>query len=271
LVMKPVTWSDLSAARKKLTSAGGITGTVKYHRGLSGEGLKYVRDVIVWLPPSYEKETQKRYPVLYMHDGQNVFDPSTSFLGSDWRADEVADSLIRAGAIEELVIVGINNSPDRMSEYSDTPAGRSYAKFVVERLKPFIDSIYRTKPSRETTAVMGSSLGGLISLYFAWWYPEVFSKAGCLSTTVIPGNRDEVLKEIRAYQGPRKNLRLYFDVGGKEYGLLRGFSALASTLKERGYEEGKDLEFFLDEGATHNEMAWSQRLWRPMEFMFGRK
>ena len=271
LVMKPVTWSDLSAVRKKLMSAGGITGTVKYHRGLSGEGLKYDRDVIVWLPPSYEEETRKRYPVLYMHDGQNVFDPSTSFLGSDWRADEVADSLIRAGAIEELIIVGINNSPDRISEYTDTPAGRSYAKFVVERLKPFIDSLYRTKPSREHTAIMGSSLGGLISFHFVWWYPDVFSKAGCISTTMIPDVRDEVLREIQAYQGPRKDLRLYFDVGGKEHVLLPGFRALAPALKEKGYEEGKDLEFFLDEGAVHNEMAWSHRLWRPMEFMFGRK
>jgi len=218
LVLKPVTWNDFSAARKKQMSAGGITGTVKHHRGLSGDGLKYERDAIVWLPPSYEKDTRRRYPVLYMHDGQNVFDPSTSFLGSDWRADEVADSLIRAGAIEEIIIVAINNSPDRISEYSDTPAGRSYAKFVVERLKPLIDSTYRTKPSPENTAVMGSSLGGLVSLCFVWWYPEVFSKAGCLSTSVIPGSREDILKEIHAYKGSRKNVRLYFDVGGMERG-----------------------------------------------------
>jgi predicted alpha/beta superfamily hydrolase len=271
LVLKPVAWNDLSGARKRQTSANGITGTVRYHRGLSGEGLKYDRDVIVWLPPSYERDTQRRYPVLYMHDGQNVFDPSTSFLGADWRADEVADSLIRTGAIEEIIIVAVNNSPDRMSEYSDAPTGRTYAKFVVERLKPLIDSTYRTKPSAENTAVMGSSLGGLVSLCFVWWYPEVFSKAGCLSSTVIPGSREEILKEIRAYAGPRKKVRLYFDVGGMERGLLSGFKALSSTLKEKGYEEGKDLEFFLDEGAVHNEIAWSHRLWRPMTFLFGRK
>jgi len=271
LVLKPVTWNDFSVARKKQMSAGGITGTVKYHRGLRGDGLKYDRDVIVWLPSSYDKDAQRHYPVLYMHDGQNVFDPLTSFLGSDWRADEVADSLIRVGAIEDIIIVAINNSPDRISEYSDTPAGRSYAKFVVERLKPFIDSSYRTKPSKENTAVMGSSLGGLISLCFVWWYPEAFSKAGCLSTSVIPGSREDILKEIRAYKGPHKNVRLYFDVGGMERGLLSGFKALASTLKEKGYEEGKDLEFFLDEGAVHNEIAWSHRLWRPMGFLFGRK
>jgi predicted alpha/beta superfamily hydrolase len=271
LAMKPVSWSDLSAARKNLVSTGGITGTVKYHRGLRGEGLKYDRDVLVWLPPSYEKEIQKRYPVLYMHDGQNVFDPSTSFLGADWRADEVADSLIRAQAIEEIIIVAINNSPERMSEYTDTPTGRCYAKFVVERVKPFIDSVYRTKPSKDNTAIMGSSLGGLISFHFVWWYPDVFSRAGCISTTLILDTRDEVLREIRAYQGPRRNLRLYFDVGGKEYSLLPGFRALAPALREKGYEEGKDLEFFLDEGATHNEISWSHRLWRPMEFLFGRK
>ena len=271
MTMKPVTWNDLSAARKRMTPAGGIVGSVRFHRALRGDGLRHERDVIVWLPPSYQDSTKKRYPVLYMHDGQNVFDPTTSFLGSDWRADEVADSLIRARAIEEIIIVGINNTPDRMSEYSDTPAGRSYAKFVVERLKPLIDSIYRTKPSRENTAVMGSSLGGLVSLCFAWWYPETFSKAGCLSTSLIPGSRDNILKEVLAYKGPKKSLKLYFDVGGKEYGLLAGFKAIASALREKGYKEGEDLEFFLDEGAVHNEIAWSHRLWRPIEFLFGRK
>ena len=108
VTLRPVSWQDLEAQ-----SAGGIVGMVRYHRGLTGEGLRYPRDVIVWLPPSYERSPRRRYPVLYMHDGQNVFDPSTSFIGFDWRADEVSDSLIKAGTIDELIIVGIYNTPDR--------------------------------------------------------------------------------------------------------------------------------------------------------------
>jgi predicted alpha/beta superfamily hydrolase len=251
-------------------SAGGITGTVKYHRGLSGEGLNYDRDVIVWLPPSYDKDPLKRYPVLYMHDGQNVFDPSTSFLGADWRADEVVDSLIRVRAIEEIIIVGINNTPDRIAEYSDTKLGRSYARFVVERLKPMVDSLYRTKSAAQHTAVMGSSMGGVISLLFVWWYPDVFSMAGCLSTAIGPGRFDGILREIQHYEGPKKPLRFYVDVGGLEHQLIPGYNMVVTSLEKSGYQKGSELESFFDKDAEHNEIAWSHRLWRPITFMFGR-
>jgi predicted alpha/beta superfamily hydrolase len=269
LVLRPVTWNDLSAARKKLISASGITGSVRYHRGLRGVGLNYQRDAIVWLPPSYGKDTQKRYPVLYMHDGQNVFDPSTSFLGSDWRADEVADSMIKAGAIEEIIIVGVNNTPDRIQEYSDTKLGRSYAMFIVERLKPMIDSLYRTKPGSEHTAVMGSSMGGLISLLFVWWHPEVFSMAGCLSTAIGPGRYDGILREIEIHKGPKKPLRFYVDVGDRERQLIPGYNQIVSTLERVGYQKGSEMEFVVEKGAEHNEIAWAHRLWRPLKFMFG--
>ena len=270
IVLEPVSWNDISPAKRKRTSGGGIVGDLRYHRGIKGEGLKYDRDVLVWLPPSYEKEPQRRYPVLYMHDGQNVFDPKTSFLGYDWRADEVADSMIRAGALEEIIIVGINNTPDRIEEYTHTPLGRNYAKFVVERVKPMIDSLYRTKSSRDNTAVMGSSLGGIVSLLFVWWYPDVFSMAGCLSTAIGPSRDGSLLQEMREYHGPKKNLRVYLDVGGLESSLIPVFNQFVTTLQDLGYQRGRDLEYFLDEGAQHNELAWAHRLWRPLKFFFGR-
>ncbi|MBM2845463.1 MAG: hypothetical protein HW407_775, partial [Bacteroidetes bacterium] len=151
ITLAPLTWNDISPARRNREATGKIVGTINYHRGLKGEGLNYERDLIVWLPPSYDQQAQKRYPVLYMHDGQNVFDPKTSFIGYEWRADEVADSLIKSNSMEEIIIVGINNTPDRISEYSDTPLGQSYARFVVNRVKPLIDSLYRTRSSRENT------------------------------------------------------------------------------------------------------------------------
>ncbi|MCK7520815.1 MAG: alpha/beta hydrolase-fold protein [Ignavibacteriales bacterium] len=138
----------------------------------------------MWLPPSYELNLEKRYPVLYMHDGQNVFDPATSSFGYDWRADEVADSLINAETINEIIIVGIYNTTDRGFEYSYSPLGYKYMDFVVSKLKPFIDSEYRTLPDAENTAVAGSSLGALITFMLSWNYPDVFSKAACFSSAL---------------------------------------------------------------------------------------
>ena len=270
ITLVPSTWKDLSPARQQRARIGGITGTVNYHRGLKGEGLKYDRDLIVWLPPSYEKESQKRYPVLYMHDGQNVFDPATSFLGSDWRADEVADSLMKAHALQEIIIVGMNNTPDRMTEYADTPTGRLYARFVATKVKPFIDSVYRTKPSPENTGIMGSSMGGLVSMLFVMWYPEVFSKAGCLSSSIGFGMDEKELEKEFDKPALKKNLRIYMDVGELERSLIAPNREFAAFLQKRGFIEGENFEFFFAKGAVHNEMAWAHRLWRPLRFLFGK-
>lgn len=269
LVVQPITWSDLSAQSKQGTVGGGITGAVNYHRGLKGNGLNHERDLIVWLPPSYNKDENKRYPVLYMHDGQNIFDPTTSFIGYDWHADEVTDSLIRAEKIQEIIIVGINNSTDRMSEYSDSELGKHYADFIVQQVKPMIDKTYRTKPDRNNSAVMGSSMGGVISFMLVWWYPDVFSQAGCLSNAFWVDD-GKVLNDVRAYKGPKKNVRIYLDVGGLEGGMKHGYDEMIKLLKDKGYEEGKDLEYFFDKDAEHNEYAWATRLWRPLRFMFGK-
>jgi predicted alpha/beta superfamily hydrolase len=251
-------------------SAGGIVGTVKYQTGLQGDGLKYPRDLIVWLPPSYGKEPTRRFPVLYMHDGQNIIDPSTSFIGYDWRIDEMADSLIRTGAMQEIIVVGINNSPDRMPEYSDTDLGRSYARFVVHTVKPLIDSLYRTIPDRSHTAVMGSSMGGLMSFLLVWWYPDVFSKAGCLSS-VFSFDHEKFLHEVEAENGRSRDFRIYMDCGGfgEEATLRPGMDKMVALLQEKGYAEHKDFEWFYDPLAEHSERAWAARLWRPLLFLFG--
>ncbi len=268
LTLRPVDWYDFTTPIP--SKPGGITGTVRYHHSLESDRLRYTRDIIVWLPPSYFTARTKRYPVLYMQDGQNIVDPTTSAFGFDWRADEVADSLIRAKAIEELIIVGIYNTPDRAEEYSGSQKGRDYADFVAHILKPFIDRKYRTMPDARHTAVMGSSLGGLISFLFAWWYPEVFSQAGCLSS-VFHSKYSSILEQVGTYGGPKKRIRVYLDVGGKgmESNLKPGNEKMCSMLKDRGYAVGRDLEFFYDAGAEHNEQAWASRLYRPLLFMFG--
>src|SRR5690606_28646700 len=149
------------------------TGTVVYHRNLTADSLK-PRDLIVWLPPGYEK-TSKRYPVLYMHDGQNVFDPATSSCGGDWRIDEIADSLIRSKQMDPAIIVGIYNCSDRMEEYVPGAKGRAYMDFVANTVKPLIDQYYRTRPGAKHTLTGGSSAGGILAFMLAWEYPHVFS------------------------------------------------------------------------------------------------
>jgi len=193
-------------------TVGQITGTVQYIRNLEGAGIK-PRDIIIWLPPGYSDEQNKRYPVLYMHDGQNIIDPLTSAFGIDWQVDETADSLIAKGKMKEIIIVGIYNTAARTAEYSNNDTGFAYMKFIIEKLKPLIDSKFRTLPDRKNTATMGSSMGGLISLMLAWEHSEVFSMAGCLSPA-FKIDRFNYMPNIEKYKGDKKDIRLYIDDGG---------------------------------------------------------
>jgi predicted alpha/beta superfamily hydrolase len=264
-------WRDILHKDIPRKVEGQVTGVVKYHRQMEGEGIK-ARDVIVWLPPSYEKSPDKRYPVLYMHDGQNVFDPMTSFLGVDWQVDENADRLIREGKMQEILIVGIYNTPDRGQDYSDSPKGHAYMKFIVGKLKPFIDKEYRTLPGREYAAVMGSSMGGLISFLLVWNYPQVFSQAACLSPAFV--HRDiNVVSLVEKHAGPSKNIRIYMDNGGVglDEQLQPGCDAMLSALQAHGFRIGDNLEWYRDPEAEHNERAWSRRVWRPLLFLYGVK
>ena len=161
-----------------------VTGNVKYHLNIAGENIAK-RHVIVWLPPDYEN-TDERYPVLYAHDGQNLFDPYTSYIGADWGIDEALTELIESDSCKPVIVVGMYNTGDRSDEYGLSQRGRDYQRFVVNTVKPMIDSTYRTKPDRENTAVMGSSMGGLVSFLLAWNYPDVFQQAACLSPAFLP-------------------------------------------------------------------------------------
>jgi len=252
-------------------SASGITGTINYHRDFKSKHLKHPRTLVVWLPPSYKKTTRKHYPVLYMHDGQNIFDPLTAFAGVEWQVDETADKLIRQKKIEEIIVVGIYNTPERLKEYSDTPKGQRYIKFLITEVKPFIDIAYRTKSDRENTAVMGSSMGGLISLYLVWKHSEIFSKAACLSST-FGWRNGEVLKMVAKTKHRPKNIRVYFDHGGTggEISGLPYFRKLKNLLLKKGLKEGKDFVSFFDKEGDHSEAAWARRLWRPLIFIFGK-
>ena len=249
---------------------GGVTGTVRYHPGFYANKLKNERTIVVWLPDGYDQKVHQRYPVLYMHDGQNIFDPQTSYLGVDWQIDETADSLIKQGKIKEIIIVGMYNTPDRIEEYADTEKGQAYMEFIINDLKPFIDREYRTLPDRKNTAVMGSSMGGLISFYLVWRYPEIFGQAACLSSSFV-WNNGAILKEVKNFAGTKKNIRIYFDNGGVglEGKYTPYYHRMKNLLVARGFQVGKDLEYFFDEHADHSERAWAKRAWRALIFLFG--
>jgi predicted alpha/beta superfamily hydrolase len=243
---------------------GQITGTVKYHRTLKGAGIKD-RDLVVWLPPGYETDKNRRYPVLYMHDGQNVFDPVTSAFGVDWSIDEAVDDLIKKKLIDPVIVVGIYNTGDRMKEYTPGEKGAGYIDFVVKTVKPFIDTTYRTRPDRKNTIVGGSSAGGIISFMIVWEHPDVFSKAICMSpafktpTSMAAGW--DYAKVVATSTGKKKDVFFYIDNGGVglESQLQPGVDEMIAALKSKGYQEGKDFVVVIDPTAKHSEADWAKR------------
>jgi predicted alpha/beta superfamily hydrolase len=254
----------------KYENQGQVTGMVRYHRQISGTGVK-PRDLIVWLPPDYGKNIDHRYPVLYMHDGQNIFDARTSSFGVDWQIDETADSLITGQIIEPLIIVGIYNTDQRREEYTPGDTARAYMKLVVEKIKPLIDSTYRTLPDREHTATGGSSLGGLISFMLLWEYPQIFSKAACFSPALKIDELDYVSRVRRSGILPLP-VKIYLDNGGKglEEKLQPGIDEMLSLLQKIGYKADQDFYWYKDSTAVHNESAWAKRVWRPLVLFWGK-
>ena len=187
-----------------------LTGNIHVHHNFHSRHLNADRDVIVYLPPGYDHDPSRRYPVLYLQDGQNLFDAATAFLGNEWGLDETAEQLISGGQIEPLIIVGVyNTGMKRIGEY--TPVrdrrgrggqARRYGKLIVDDLKPFIDQRYRTYQDQTSTGLGGSSLGGLVTLYLGLEYPNVFGKLVVMSPSVWWANRDILRRVIKVRKKP---------------------------------------------------------------------
>ncbi len=251
------------------------TGNIKIIKGFYSPEIKNKRDIIVYLPPDYET-SDKRYPVIYMHDGQNLFDASTSFIGVEWSADETAQELILKGEIVPIIIVGIYNNSDRLNEFSpwkdETYGGGKgdlYVDFIVNTLKPFIDKEFRTLPDRENTAIAGSSMGGLISLYAGIKYQNVFSKIGVMSPSVFFANKK--LVDFSKESQITESMKIYLDMGTAEGSNpqvhLENFRELVKILKEK---ENAILKVIEDKGGVHNESAWAKRFPELLRFFFGK-
>jgi len=252
--------------KKKRTDSEAVIGNVEFHREIYSRFMDKKLDFFVWLPAGYEANPSKSYPVLYMHDGQNLIDPKVSFAGRDWQVDETITKLIKEYKIKEIIVVGIYNTSERLEEYSDTEKGEKYRKFITEELKPFVDSKYRTIADNKNTAIIGSSMGGLVSFLIAWKQPEIFSMAGCMSSSFYYKD-EKVFKMIDEYKGEKKHIKFYIDHG--EDGLLRG-QKMFCKLTQLGYVIGTDLDYFYARGAEHNETEWAKRLERTLIFFFGK-
>lgn len=216
--------------------------------------------------------------MLYLQDGQNLFDQATAFLGNEWGLDETAEQMIEQGAIQPLIMVGIYNvGVRRIGEY--TPVrdhrgrgglARRYGRLLVDDLKPFIDRHYRTSQSPLDTGLGGSSLGGLVTLYLGLEYPEVFGKLAVMSPSVWWGGRD-ILDRVRRLQG-HLPLRIWLDVGTAEgrypQRIAQDVDALCQALVSKGWRLGEDLAYHVDDGGGHNELAWGQRAREALRFLF---
>jgi predicted alpha/beta superfamily hydrolase len=270
---------------------GLATGSLRHHPRFPSRFVE-PRHVDVWLPPGYAQGVQERFPVLYMHDGQNIFDPKLSFSGVAWGVDRAMVRLARAKTTRKAIVVAIWNTPRRLSEYMPKKAvvgeqagpmpgsvilerqdilSDDYLRFLVTELKPFIDENYRTLRGRDDTFIMGSSMGGLISAYAISEYPGIFGGAGCVSTHWPAGGGSVI-----AYLG--KNLpapgthRIYFDFGtGTLDAQYEPYQKKVDRLmRASGYKEGQNWLTKKFPGAEHSEKAWSARVSIPLTFLLNK-
>ncbi|MBI4396834.1 MAG: response regulator, partial [Elusimicrobia bacterium] len=284
--------------RKVMPAATPVARFEIIHKVPMGDDV-LARDVTVHLPPSYQRDPQRRYPVLYMHDGQNLFFASESAFGVPWEADQAVDALVASHQLPEIIVVGIHNTPRRMEEYtpdvdSDNRGGQGdqYVDAIVHHLKPFIDRRFRTIPDRANTAMMGSSLGGLISFHAMTRYPEVFGRIGCLSSSFWWNDRSAIKRFNESKPAPSDKqgrnlaasapsdkqgrnlaasalpLRLWIDGGTAEGNMVANNRAVMGRAIELGGELGVTVSGFEDPLGQHNEASWARRLPYALAYLF---
>jgi predicted alpha/beta superfamily hydrolase len=246
------------------------------HEGFPSRFLRNRRDLIVYLPPGYDQQPGRHFPVLYLHDGQNLFDGATSFIpGMDWHVGQTADQDILEGRVEPLIIVGIYNAgKQRLGEYTPTRAPRlgggranRYAKFLLEEVRVLVREHYRVLEDAPNTGIGGSSLGGLVSLYLGLRQPQTFGKVAALSPSVWWNERVILRFAAAAPVDPRP--RVWLDIGTREGPrIVDDVERFRDILLHKGWQAEKDLHYQRVEGAEHNEAAWARRVGPFLQFLF---
>jgi enterochelin esterase-like enzyme len=282
-IVDPNAWSVTSRDGRpagKIIEPSTDVGRIELIENLATpDGKVGSRDVYVYLPPGYGANANERYPVVYLHDGQNCWDdPSEPFGHGGWSINLIADELIASKTIKPFIAVGIANTPDRLKEYGPdddilSADSHAYLQFIIKTVKPLIDEKYRTRSGPQDTALMGSSMGGAISFQGALLMPEVFGSAACLSTAFLfKDSHDKGYAELVEQRG-KQPVRLYLDSGtaGKHQDGAPATRAMVELLTKTGWKPGIDLEHFEAKGADHNERAWRARVDRPLRFLFAVK
>jgi len=228
----------------------------------AAEGVTH--SVRVFYPPGYAENSLERYPTLFMQDGQNLFFPSEAFGGQHWKVEETLSVLGAMNLIRKVIVVGVYPN-DRMAQYT-SPGYDAYGRFLAEELVPWVDERYRTIPLAAERAVLGSSLGGVVSLHTGWRHAETFGNVGAMSSTF--GYRDDLLERVT--REPKRPLRIYLDTGWPRdnYEVNR---RMRHQLVRRGFREGKDLLYLAFPEAKHDESAWSMRAHLPFQWFFGER
>ncbi|TAJ13675.1 alpha/beta hydrolase [Marinilabiliaceae bacterium JC017] len=272
------------------------SGEVIRHENFASDFVD-ARNVDVWLPAGYSQD--KKYAVLYMHDGQMLFDASTTWNKQEWGVDEIITQLMADGKIKDCIVVGIwNNDNKRHAEYFPQRAWNyiskskqekilkaenisiqpemfekglladNYLRFIVRELKPFIDAHYNTLPDKKNTFIMGSSMGGLISCYAICEYPGIFGGAACMSTH-WPTINGSVLKYVKNNLPTPESHKIYFDHGTATLdSLYQPYQQKVDAMMlKRGYKPGQNFVSKIFEGEAHTEDAWKKRLHIPLEFL----
>jgi len=268
----------------------GVEGRLVYWTDVASAYLGPTRHVEIWLPPGYDEAPAARYPVLYMHDGQNLFDPRIANTGVDWGVDEAVVRLVQRGIIPPIVVVGVWSTAERGPEYSPWQRAPDYARFLIEELMPRVNAEFRTLTGPENTAVMGSSMGGLLSFYLVTHHPEVFGACGCVSSHfplseamvqqafpgVTPVEQPDtvpyIVRDIESGFTVPAGTRYWFDYGSEGLDASYGptHDAVRAWLLGQGLVEGRDFVVRRYDGATHNEASWRARLDDPLTFLFGK-
>jgi predicted alpha/beta superfamily hydrolase len=266
---------DISAS-VQIPGAPALPARVNLHSRFHSRFLPDDRDITVYVPPQYEEQPGRSFPVLYLHDGQNLFDPTTSFVpGRTWRVAETADEAIAAGEVEPLIIVGIANTGDhRLAEYTPVPDWKmgggeadKYGRLITEELMPFINANYRTSHRREHTGMGGSSLGGLVTLYLGLKYQGLFSRMAVLSPSVWWNHKSILgyVNEARLDHRPR----IWLDVGKAEgRRTVSDADLLERRLAANGWRPEADLHYERVPGGTHDEASWAERVGPMLRFLF---
>ena len=267
------------------TANSGVLGTLLHWQHVRSEFLTEERIVSIWLPPGYAKDPERRYRVIYMHDGQNVFDPRTASWGIDWGVDEAMMRGVETGDFEPAIVVAAWSTPNRHTDYSPWHDAQHYARFLIDELMPRVNADFRTLSGPENTYVMGSSMGGLLSYYLVKNRPDVFGACGCVSSHFAlskadfatnagnsPGVREStpyIIMDIEAGETVPEGVRFYFDYGTETLDATyeSDHEPVREWLLGQGLTEEEDFRMRKFDGAEHSEAAWRARVGDQLRWM----